>query len=65
MNTVITNCSNNYGPKQHDEKVPLSNELLGSGTLVSHSDVNEAQGGAKTSHPKSWEADENFDSWDS
>ncbi len=21
MNTVITNCSNNYGPKQHDEKL--------------------------------------------
>ncbi len=21
LNTVITNCSNNYGPKQHDEKL--------------------------------------------
>ena len=21
MNTLITNCSNNYGPKQHDEKL--------------------------------------------
>jgi dTDP-glucose 4,6-dehydratase len=21
MNTIITNCSNNYGPKQHDEKL--------------------------------------------
>jgi dTDP-glucose 4,6-dehydratase len=21
MNTVVTNCSNNYGPKQHDEKL--------------------------------------------
>ena len=21
INTVITNCSNNYGPKQHDEKL--------------------------------------------
>jgi dTDP-glucose 4,6-dehydratase len=21
MNTVITNCSNNYGPKQHNEKL--------------------------------------------
>lgn len=33
MNTVITNCSNNYGPKQHDEKlIPtiIRNALLGS-----------------------------------
>lgn len=32
MNTVITNCSNNYGPKQHDEKlIPtiIRNALLG------------------------------------
>ena len=35
MNTVITNCSNNYGPKQHDEKLiptiirkALSNENI-------------------------------------
>lgn len=35
MNTVITNCSNNYGPKQHDEKLiptiirkALSNEAI-------------------------------------
>ncbi len=35
MNTVITNCSNNYGPKQHDEKLiptiirkALSNEPI-------------------------------------
>jgi len=35
MNTVITNCSNNYGPKQHDEKlIPtiirkvLNNEMI-------------------------------------
>ncbi len=35
MNTVITNCSNNYGPKQHDEKLiptiirkALSNECI-------------------------------------
>ncbi|KFL34022.1 MULTISPECIES: dTDP-glucose 4,6-dehydratase [unclassified Sulfurospirillum] len=35
MNTVITNCSNNYGPKQHDEKLiptiirkALSNQLI-------------------------------------
>lgn len=33
MNTVITNCSNNYGPKQHDEKlIPtiIRNVLKGS-----------------------------------
>jgi len=32
LNTVITNCSNNYGPKQHDEKlIPtiIRNALLG------------------------------------
>lgn len=32
MNTVITNCSNNYGPKQHDEKlIPtiIRNAFLG------------------------------------
>ena len=32
MNTVITNCSNNYGPKQHDEKlIPtiIRNALFG------------------------------------
>lgn len=32
MNTVITNCSNNYGPKQHSEKlIPtiIKNALLG------------------------------------
>ncbi|RUM45534.1 MAG: dTDP-glucose 4,6-dehydratase [Hydrogenimonas sp.] len=32
MNTVITNCSNNYGPKQHDEKlIPtiIRNALMG------------------------------------
>lgn len=32
MDTVITNCSNNYGPKQHDEKlIPtiIRNALLG------------------------------------
>ena len=35
LNTVITNCSNNYGPKQHDEKLiptiirkALSNEPI-------------------------------------
>ena len=35
LNTVITNCSNNYGPKQHDEKLiptiirkALNNELI-------------------------------------
>ncbi len=35
LNTVITNCSNNYGPKQHDEKLiptiirkALSGELI-------------------------------------
>lgn len=35
LNTVVTNCSNNYGPKQHDEKLiptiirkALSNELI-------------------------------------
>jgi len=35
MNTVITNCSNNYGPKQHDEKLiptiirkALNNEVI-------------------------------------
>jgi len=35
MNTVITNCSNNYGPKQHDEKLiptiirkALNNEMI-------------------------------------
>ncbi len=35
LNTVITNCSNNYGPKQHDEKLiptiirkALANELI-------------------------------------
>ena len=33
LNTVITNCSNNYGPKQHDEKlIPtiIRNALKGS-----------------------------------
>jgi dTDP-glucose 4,6-dehydratase len=33
LNTVITNCSNNYGPKQHDEKlIPtiIRNALAGS-----------------------------------
>lgn len=32
LNTIITNCSNNYGPKQHDEKlIPtiIRNALLG------------------------------------
>jgi dTDP-glucose 4,6-dehydratase len=32
MNTIITNCSNNYGPKQHDEKlIPtiIRNALVG------------------------------------
>ncbi len=32
LNTVITNCSNNYGPKQHDEKlIPtiIRNALIG------------------------------------
>ena len=32
MNTVITNCSNNYGPKEHDEKLSPTirrNALLG------------------------------------
>jgi dTDP-glucose 4,6-dehydratase len=32
MNTIITNCSNNYGPKQHDEKlIPtiIRNALIG------------------------------------
>jgi len=31
MNTVITNCSNNYGPKQHDEKLItiIRNALFG------------------------------------
>lgn len=32
LNTVITNCSNNYGPKQHDEKlIPtiIRNALMG------------------------------------
>jgi len=35
MNTIITNCSNNYGPKQHDEKLiptvirkALNNEII-------------------------------------
>ena len=25
LNAVITNCSNNYGPKQHDEKTDSNN----------------------------------------
>jgi dTDP-glucose 4,6-dehydratase len=44
MNTIITNCSNNYGPRQHDEKLiptiirkAISNEkipIYGDGTNV-------------------------------
>ena len=34
LNTVITNCSNNYGPKQHDEKlIPTNCSIINCSSL--------------------------------
>ncbi len=40
LNTVITNCSNNYGPKQHDEKLipTIIRKALASGSIPIYGD---------------------------
>ncbi len=65
LNTVITNCSNNNGPKQHDEKVPKDSSYKELITFVEDRaghDRRYAIDATKLESELGWRANENFKS---